>query len=197
MKAVTNHERIKNHRFKVFDTPISDLKVIERQQLGDGRGFLSRLFCATELSAIGWHKPIAQINQTFTRERGTVRGLHFQLPPQTEMKLITCLRGAVWDVAVDVRAGSPTFLQWHALELSESNCCAVLLPEGFAHGFQTLAKDCELLYVHSMPYSPKAEAGLNALDPKLSIRWPLETSGLSARDLQHPMIDLQFKGLIF
>jgi dTDP-4-dehydrorhamnose 3,5-epimerase len=195
LKAVTFARGFETHRFTLLDTPISDLKVIERQQLGDHRGFLSRLFCAEELVVAGWHKPVAQINQTVTRVQGTVRGLHFQRAPHAEMKLITCLRGAVWDVAVDLRAGSPTFLQWHALELSETNRYAMLIPEGFAHGFQTLLEDCELIYLHSMPYAPEAEAGLNARDPTLSIRWPLPMSDLSARDLQHPMLGPKFKGV--
>lgn len=182
-------------RFTVLDTPIADLKIVERQQLGDNRGFLSRLFCAEELAAAGWHKPIAQINQTFTQTQGTIRGMHFQRPPHAEIKLVTCLRGAVWDVAVDLRAGSPSFLQWHAQELSESNRRALLIPEGFAHGFQTLSGACELLYLHSALYAPHAEAGLNPQDPRLGINWPLNIAELSARDAQHPLLDLQFKGL--
>lgn len=183
-------------RFTILDTPIADLKIIERQQLGDSRGFLSRLFCAEELAAAGWHKPIAQINQTLTQKQGTIRGLHFQHPPHAEMKLVTCLRGAIWDVAVDLRAGSPSFLQWHAEELSAANHRTLLIPEGFAHGFQTLSDDCELLYLHSAAYTPEAEAGLNPKDPRLSITWPLATTELSARDAQHPMLDHQFKGAI-
>ena len=123
-------------RLAIADLPLAGLKRIERQRLGDARGFLSRLFCAEELAAAGWSKPIAQINQTFTAKRGTVRGLHFQYPPHAEMKLVSCLRGEVWDVAVDVRAGSKTFLRWHAERLSADNGCALLIPEGFAHGFQ-------------------------------------------------------------
>lgn len=183
-------------RFIVLDTPIADLKVIERQQLIDSRGFLSRLFCAEELAAAGWHQPITQINQTLTQKQGTIRGLHFQLPPHAEMKLVTCLRGAIWDVAVDLRAGSSTFLQWHAAELSASNRCAILIPEGFAHGFQTLVDDCELIYLHSRAYAPGAEAGLNPKDSRLSIGWPLGIAELSARDAQHPLLDPQFKGVV-
>ena len=111
------------------------------------------------------------------------------------MKLVTCLRGAIWDVAVDLRAKSPTFLHWHAEELSAANHRALLIPEGFAHGFQTLCDDCELIYLHSMAYAPEAEAGLNPKDPMLSIAWPLAISELSARDAQHSMLDHQFKGL--
>ncbi len=183
-------------RFTVFDTPIADLKIIERQHLGDSRGFLSRLFCADELAVAGWHKPIVQINQTLTQKQGTVRGMHFQRPPQAEIKLVTCLRGAIWDVAVDLRARSPTFLQWHAEELSAANNRALLIPEGFAHGFQTLSDGCELLYFHSAIYTPAAEAGVNPKDPMLSIAWPLAITGLSTRDANHPMLDQQFKGLI-
>ena len=182
-------------RFAVRDTPLADLKVVERQQLSDARGFLSRLFCAEELAAAGWRKPVAQINQTATRRRGAIRGMHYQRPPHAEMKLVACLQGAVWDVAVDLRKGSPTFLQWHAEELSAANRRALLIPEGFAHGFQTLAEDCELLYLHSVAYAPEAEAGLNPRDPVLAIAWPLDIAELSARDSQHPMLSPQFAGV--
>ena len=182
-------------RFTILDTPIADLKIVKRQQLGDNRGFFSRLFCAEELAVVGWHKPIAQINQTLTQKQGTIRGMHFQRPPYVEMKLVSCLRGAVWDVVVDLRAASPTFLQWHAEELSAANHLALLIPEGFAHGFQALSADCELIYLHSRAYTPTAEAGLNPQDPMLSIIWPLAITELSARDAQHPMVDHQFKGM--
>ena len=182
-------------RFTIRDTPIADLKIVEHQQLGDSRGFLARLFCADELAAAGWHKPIIQINQTLTQKQGTVRGLHYQNAPYAEMKLVTCLRGAIWDVAVDLRAGSSTFLQWHAEELSAANHRALLIPEVFAHGFQTLCDDCELIYLHSRAYTPSAEAGLNPKDPMISISWPLFITELSTRDAQHPMLGHQFKGV--
>ena len=182
-------------RFSVTDLPLRGLKLVERQQLGDSRGFLSRLFCAEELAAAGWHQPIAQINQTVTQEQGTVRGMHYQRPPHAEMKLVSCLQGAIWDIAVDLRAGSPTFLQWHGVELSVSNHRALLIPEGFAHGFQTLVDDCELIYMHTKAHAPSAEAGLNPLDSTLSIPWPLAIAGLSARDVQRSMIDHLFKGV--
>ena len=182
-------------RFSVTDLPLHGLKVVERQKLGDSRGFLSRLFCAEELAAAGWHQPIAQINQTVTQKQGTVRGVHYQHAPHSEMKLVSCLQGAIWDVAVDLRAGSPTFLQWHALELSATNHRALLIPEGFAHGFQTLVDNCELIYMHTKAYAPSAEAGLNPQDPMLAITWPLAITELSARDAQHPMLDHLFKGV--
>jgi dTDP-4-dehydrorhamnose 3,5-epimerase len=182
-------------RFTILDTTIQGLRLIERHPLADERGFLSRLFCAEELAAAGWSRPIAQINHTLTRQRGMVRGLHYQRPPHAEMKLVTCLHGTVWDVAVDLRAGSPTYLQWHAEELSASNRRALLIPEGFAHGFQTLTEDCELLYLHSAAYEPSAEAGLNVADPRLVIEWPLPIAGLSERDTRHLMLSEDFRGV--
>jgi len=183
-------------RFAITDLPLNGLKRVERQKLGDSRGFLSRLFCADELAQAGWHKPIAQINHTYTAKRGTVRGMHYQRPPHAEMKLVSCLSGEVWDVAVDLRYSSPTFLRWHAERLSSENGFALLIPEGFAHGFQTLTDDVELLYCHSAAYVPEAEAGLNPADQKLSIAWPLAITERSIRDSQHPMLDEQFTGLV-
>lgn len=183
-------------RFTITNTALSGLKVIERQCLGDTRGFLSRLFCADELAGAGWIKPIAQINQTVTARCGTVRGMHFQYPPCAEMNLVSCLRGKVFDVAVDLRTDSPTFLKWHGVQLSADNHYAFLIPEGFAHGFQTLTDDVELLYCHSMPYKSSAEAGLHAQDPALAIAWPLPVTELSLRDCQHPLITSVFKGIV-
>jgi dTDP-4-dehydrorhamnose 3,5-epimerase len=182
-------------RFNVTALPLAGLQLIERLPWGDTRGFLSRIFCAEELSLAGWHKPISQINHTHTAQRGTVRGLHFQYPPHAEMKLVSCLRGAIWDVVVDLRAGSPTFLHWHAHELSEINNLALLIPEGFAHGFQTLTDDCELIYLHSTAHVAVAEGGLNPHDPLLSIVWPLHITELSVKDTQHPMLKEQYKGI--
>lgn len=182
-------------RFVVTDLPLAGLKRIERQNLGDSRGFLSRLFCADELTAAGWSKPVAQINQTVTVRRGTVRGLHFQAPPHAEMKLVSCLRGAICDVAVDLRTDSPTFLAWHAEELSAANRRALLIPEGFAHGFQTLTDDCELLYLHSSPHTASAEGGINPRDPAIGVTWPLAIAEMSARDEGHPMLGENFVGV--
>ena len=185
---------VSNH-FTVTDLPLAGLKLIERKRLGDARGFLSRLFCVDELGHAGWKRPVVQINHSYTARRGTVRGMHFQHPPHAEMKLVSCLRGEVWDVAIDVRAGSKTFLHWHAERLSVENGHALLVPEGFAHGFQSLTDNVELLYCHSAAYTASAEAGLNAKDPILAIAWPLQISELSSRDAQHPMLNGQFAGV--
>ena len=183
------------NRLEIHDLPLDGLKRVTRQRLGDHRGFLSRLFCGDELAQAGWHKPIAQINHTCTAVRGTVRGMHFQRPPDSEMKLVSCIRGEVWDVAVDLRRESTTFLRWHAEPLSATNGHALLIPEGFAHGFQALTDDVELLYCHSAAYSPTADSGLNPQDPALAIEWPLPISTISARDMQHAMLDTHFEGL--
>lgn len=181
--------------FTVVELPLTGLKRVERHRLGDRRGFLSRLFCAEELSAAGWVKPIAQINHTYTTKCGAVRGMHFQRPSHAEMKLVTCIRGEVWDVTVDVRADSPTFLRWYAERISADNGWALLIPEGFAHGFQALTDDVELLYCHSAAYNPSAEDGLNPQDARLAITWPLPIVELSARDAAHPLIGIEFEGV--
>jgi len=183
------------NRFEVHRTRLKDLVVIQRQVIGDERGFLARLFCAEQLTNAGWTWPISQINHTATAVCGTVRGMHYQVPPKAEAKLVSCIRGAVWDVAVDIRHGSPTFLQWHAEELSAENLRAMLIPPGFAHGFQTLQSDSELVYLHSEAYDPARERGLNSCDPQAAIRWPLDFSTISQRDQEHPMIDASFQGV--
>jgi dTDP-4-dehydrorhamnose 3,5-epimerase len=182
-------------QFSIFDTPIPGLKVIERKPIVDHRGFLARIFCADQLISAGWQKPIAQINQTVTKKRGTVRGMHFQRPPHAEMKLVSCLQGKILDVAVDLRKNSPTFLKWHAETLSSENRRALLIPEGFAHGFQALTSDCELLYLHSAPYAREDEIGIRPDDPYLDISWPLNFFEISTRDAEHPLLNNQFTGI--
>jgi dTDP-4-dehydrorhamnose 3,5-epimerase len=182
-------------RFEIVDTPIAGLKMVERKPRSDDRGLLVRLFCAEELAPAGWSKPIAQINQTLTRREGAVRGLHFQSPPHAEMKLVSCIRGAVWDVAVDLRRGSPTFLKWFGTDLSAGNGRALLIPEGFAHGFQTLAADCGLLYFHTCAYHPGSEGGVHPEDPRPAIAWPRTITEMSARDRAHPLLPPAFEGI--
>ncbi len=183
-------------RFRVIDTSMDGLKVIERTHLSDSRGFFSRLFCAEELSEAGWLRPIVQINHTLTRRPGTVRGLHFQFPPNAEAKLVTCVRGEVWDVAVDLRHGSPTFLHWHAERLSIKNGRALLIPEGFAHGFQTLVEDCELIYIHSNAYAPAHEGAIHPEDSRHGVNWPRTISEMSERDRTHPLLTSDFQGIV-
>lgn len=182
-------------RFRFLDTPLTGLRCVERTRLEDERGFLSRIFCAEEFSTASAGMSIAQINQTMTRRRGSIRGLHFQHPPHAEAKLVNCIHGTIFDVAVDLRANSPTFLQWHGEILSAENRKALFIPQGFAHGFQTLSDDCEMLYLHSTAYQPAAEGALNALDPRLAIRWPEALTDMSERDRNHPLLTTSFTGI--
>jgi dTDP-4-dehydrorhamnose 3,5-epimerase len=181
--------------FSIRLTPLPGLSVVDRSRREDARGFFSRLFCAQELAEAGFDAPIAQINHSLTRKRGAVRGMHFQYPPHAEIKLVSVMRGEVFDVAIDLRKDSPTFLRWHAQVLSAENRRSLLIPHGFAHGFQTLTEDCELVYLHSTAYAPHAEAGIRAQDPAVGILWPLPFAELSARDASHPLIGPDFRGV--
>ncbi|MGA9491895.1 MAG: dTDP-4-dehydrorhamnose 3,5-epimerase family protein, partial [Mycobacterium sp.] len=175
--------------------PIADLKLVQSSPHRDDRGAFLRLFCTQELQPLLGRRQIAQINQSRTSQAGIVRGLHFQHPPHAEMKMVRCLRGRLWDVAVDLRAGSPTFLQWHAQELVEDDAQMLVVPEGFAHGFQALEPESELLYLVTAAYDPPSEGGLRHDDPRLAIPWPLPPRDVSPRDLAHPSLDTDFTGI--
>ena len=190
-----NLEIKKNKRFDFHPTPLEGLWVMQRKPIKDQRGFFCRFFCAEEFQAAGLRKPIAQINHTCTVKKGAVRGLHFQYPPHSEGKIVSCLCGEVYDVAVDIRKGSPTFLHWHGEILSATNQRSLLIPEGFAHGFQTLTENCELLYLHSEAFHPQAEGALHIADQKIGIVWPIAITELSERDRSHPFINSSFEGL--
>ena len=177
-------------------TPLAGLMTVRREPAVDQRGFFERLFFAEQCAAIGLLKPIVQINHSLTRDRGTVRGMHFQHPPYAEAKLVTCLRGEVFDVAVDIRRGSPTFLHWHGEVLSESNHASLYIPEGFAHGFQALTENCELLYLHTAAYAARAEGALHVQDPAIRIAWPLPITDISERDRTHPTLESSFAGIV-
>lgn len=185
-----------SQHFDFIEAPLDGLLRIDRKPIMDSRGFFSRFFCAEEFKGIGFENTIAQMNHTLTRKKGAIRGLHFQYPPYSETKIVTCLQGEILDVVVDIRKGSPTFLQSHAEILSAENQSSLYIPSGFAHGFQTLTSDCQLIYLHSAFYTPEAEGALNALDPALGIDWPLEISEISERDNNHPFLDNQFDGIL-
>jgi dTDP-4-dehydrorhamnose 3,5-epimerase len=176
-------------------TRIAGVVVAETDRIEDERGAFARLFCEQDLAGVTGTRRIVQINHSRTAAPGSVRGMHYQVAPHAEMKLVRCLRGRVWDVAVDLRAGSPTFLQWHAEELTPDNARMLVVPEGCAHGFQVLAPESELLYLHTAAYEAGAEGGVHCLDPRLAIAWPLPVTGLSARDASHPRLDAAFTGL--
>ena len=182
-------------RFDVIGTGMAGLRVLQRKPLSDSRGYLERMYCSEELASLTSGRTIMQVNHTLTAGRGTVRGMHYQRPPHAETKFISCLRGEVFDVAVDLRHDSPTFLRWHAEVLSAENYRTLAVPEGFAHGFQTLTDDCELLYLHTAAFAPDSEGALNANDPRLAIAWPQPISDMSARDAGNPMLDDEFSGI--
>lgn len=183
-------------RFDFIPTRLPDLKLVQRKAIEDHRGFLSRFYCVEEFAAAGISKLVAQINHTLTRKKGAVRGLHFQHPPHAETKFVSCLKGEIFDVAVDLRKGSPTFLQWHGEILSAANRKSLMIPEGYAHGFQALTEDCELIYLHTASYHSEAEGALNVADPRLNITWPLLIDDLSERDRSHPFVDQNFQGVV-
>lgn len=170
--------------------------LVRRRPHPDTRGTFARLFCADALAGAGWTGPIAQINHSVTTTCGTVRGLHYQQAPFAEMKLVSCVRGQVWDVAVDLRRDSPTFGHWHAQALSQQSGMAMLIPHGCAHGFQALSDDAELVYCHSAPYAPQAQHGVFPGDPRLAIAWPLPMHGLSERDAALPGLSADFTGIV-
>lgn len=180
---------------KIEPASLTGLFVIERKSVCDHRGAFSRLFCSNELLEIMDSRQIVQINHSITKAKGAVRGMHFQYPPYAEMKFVTCLKGEVFDVAVDIRQYSPTYLKWHAEVLNEENYKTLAIPEDFAHGFQTLTQDCELLYLHTCAYYPEYEGGLNPNDPALGIDWPLSFSEISQKDSDRTFINDEFKGV--
>jgi dTDP-4-dehydrorhamnose 3,5-epimerase len=182
-------------RFDFIRMPIPGLTLVQRKTMEDHRGFFSRFYCAEEFREAGFIKPIMQINQCYSRNRGAVRGLHFQYPPHAECKIVSCVQGEIYDVAVDVRQGSPTFLHWHGERLSAANRRSMIVPEGFAHGFQALSEDCELIYLSTSPYVQTAEDALNVTDPRLCINWPLPVIDLSGRDANQPFVTPDFKGV--
>lgn len=183
------------NRFDVISTPLEGLKILRRKPLGDLRGYFERVFCSNDLGDFLNGKAIVQINHTLTARRGILRGMHYQRPPFAEIKLISCVRGRVFDVAVDVRKNSPTFLHSFSQELTPDNHKSMLIPEGFAHGFQSLEDDCELLYLHTAPFEASAEAALNPLDSLLNISWPIAVTDMSDRDRNHAVIRQDFRGV--
>lgn len=179
----------------ILPTSIPGLMVVETTPHVDARGAFARLFCERELAELIGTRRIVQINHSRTATVGAIRGMHFQRPPHAEMKLVRCLKGRVWDVAVDLRRNSPTFLSWHAEELTPANAHMMVIPEGFAHGFQVMEAESELLYLHTAFYTPDTEGGLRHDDPRLAITWPLPVADLSPRDSGHPLIKPDCNGI--
>ena len=183
-------------RFDVSAAELAGVYVLQRRPQTDERGWFERMYCTAELADVLGSRSVVQVNRSFTRLKATVRGLHYQVRPSAEAKLVSCLRGAIFDVAVDVRRNSPTFLRWHAEMLSAENARSLFVPEGFAHGFQTVGDDSEVLYFATAAYDPTAERGLHPLDPRVAIAWPLAVEQLSERDASHPAVAPDFDGIV-
>ena len=182
-------------RFEVLDTPIKGLLNIKSSRIEDERGYLSRLYCSEEMQNMGFASALAQINFTKTISKGTIRGFHFQNPPYAEYKYVRCIKGEVYDVALDLRSGSRTFLNTHAEILSEENDLSFLIPPGVAHGFQSLTDNIELLYMHTQLYKPEYDDGVNPLDPSIIVDWPEEITSMSEKDSKREFLSNNYKGV--
>jgi dTDP-4-dehydrorhamnose 3,5-epimerase len=181
--------------FNFSTSPLPGLLVFQRSPVHDRRGVLDRLFDSAVIGAAGGDTEVKHVNLAVNRKKGTIRGLHYQESPHCETKIVTCLRGQVFDVVVDIRAGSPTFLESHVEVLGSDESKTVVIPPGFAHGYQTVEDDTELLYLHSAAFVVEAERGLHPLDATLGIRWPLSSPIISERDSQHRAIDVDWEGV--
>lgn len=173
---------------KVIETRLPDVKIIGLDIHQDHRGYFVETYSADQFAAMGIHNIFVQDNVSFTRQKGTLRGIHYQNDPLAQAKLVRVARGAVLDVAVDLRKGSPTYLEWVAVELSEDKAQMLLVPRGFGHGFLTLTDDVEFCYKVDHPYSPAHDRGIRFDDPEIGVDWGITHPVLSLRDQQHPLL---------
>ena len=180
---------------KILENPFKNAFVLQVAPYADHRGKFGRIYCQDELKQIGHYKKIVQINYSLTKKSGAIRGMHFQYPPKAEIKMVKCLRGSVFDVIVDLRRDSETLLQWYGEILSDENLKMMYVPEGFAHGFQTLEENTELLYLHTEFYSPEHEGGVRYNDPMIKIAWLLEVTEISEKDQKYPLLSEDFEGV--
>ncbi len=177
------------------ETALKGAYIIEMKPHTDDRGLFMRTYCKNEFKQIGHDQEFVQFNHSMTHSKGTIRGMHYQVPPFSEIKLIRCIRGGIYDVIIDLRKNSPTFLKFVAVELTETNMCSIYIPQGFAHGFQTLEDNTQLIYHHTAFYAPGYEAGIRYNDPAVAISWPLPVSVITEKDLNHPILNNSFKGI--
>lgn len=177
---------------RFVESPLGGAFTIELEKRGDDRGFFARLYCEQEFAAAGLQDRFVQINNSLSGKRGTLRGLHYQLPPAAEVKVVRCVKGALWDVILDLRAGSPTFGKWFGAKLSAENRTMMYVPRGFGHGFITLADDTEAIYLVSAPYAPEAERGVRWDDPAHGISWPAKPVDISEKDRAWPDLNADF-----
>jgi dTDP-4-dehydrorhamnose 3,5-epimerase len=179
---------------KFHPTPLKDAFVIELEKRGDERGFFARLYCEREFGGAGLATRFVQANNSLSAKKGTLRGLHYQLAPAAEVKVVRCVRGALFDAIVDLRPDSPTFCRWYGAELTAENRHMMYVPRGFAHAILTLHDDTEALYLVSDFYSPENERGVRWNDPRFGIRWPIQPAEISAKDAKWPDFDPAFHG---
>lgn len=182
-------------RLVKISTPIKDLFILKTVRIEDERGHLSRLFCSKEIESLGWKSPLKQVNFTRTLQKGTVRGFHFQSQPHSEYKYVRCIRGKIFDTALDLRKNSKSFLQTHSQILTDENDLGFLIPPGVAHGFQSLTNNTELLYMHSEFYVPDSDCGINPMDPQVNVEWPREITTISQKDASQPFLPLNYEGI--
>lgn len=171
------------------ETRLPGAYVIEPEPIGDERGFFARMMCEEEFAEHDLKMDVVQANISYSAHRGTLRGLHWQEPPHAEVKMVRCTQGAIYDVMVDLRKDSPTYLDWEGVELTAENRRMTYVPEGFAHGFLTLTDDCEVFYPVTAAYAPQAERGLRYDDPVLDIEWPGEVRIVSEKDQNWPHLE--------
>lgn len=175
---------------KFIETSLKDAWLIEPEPVRDPRGFFARTFCANAFAERGMENTFVQHSRSQSQMKGTLRGMHFQIPPHAEVKVVTCVRGAMFDVIIDLRPGSPTFRKWQSFELTQDNRSEVYIPKGFAHGFQTLTDDVEVHYLISSFYEANSSTGVRFDDPAFGIVWPLPVTVLSDRDKGWPLVEM-------
>lgn len=176
-------------------TNIDGTKIILPDPFRDERGFFNRVFCQKELSVIRPNIIVVQINHSMTKVKGSIRGIHFQYLPHAEMKIVRCIKGSIFDLAIDLRKNSSTFLQWHGEILSAENMKALVIPEGCAHGFQSLEDNIEMVYMSTAFYCKEAEDTIRYDDPKVQIDWPEKITVVSEKDRNKPFIKDSFEGI--
>jgi dTDP-4-dehydrorhamnose 3,5-epimerase len=180
---------------KIYETPLEGAYTLELEKHGDERGFFARFFCEKEFLSAGLEVNFPQINNSMSARKGAIRGLHYQLTPNAEVKVMRCVRGAMYDVIVDMRLGSRTYLQWFAAELTAENRTMMYVPRGFAHAFLSLTDNVEVIYMASAAYAPASERGLRWNDPVINIKWPIQPVEVSDKDRSWPDFDPDWHGV--
>lgn len=182
-------------RFTFEKTNISGVFVVTPKKIIDPRGYYERFFCSDEFKELGFTDSVKQINHSQTVAKGVIRGFHYQKPPYCEMKLVRCINGSIFDVALDLRKNSPTFMKHFSCELSSANGAYLLIPEGVAHAFQTTSDLSEILYIVNKKYTPSSDVAINPLDRAIGVQWPLKINTELSKELGAPMISLDFTGI--